>query len=211
MYLIIILTAFMYRNKFGSIYEYKHFSYVTPAKIESCLLDADFNVFIAKSVALLKTRTDDDNYKINAANTLAHYGYGNVYHQTSTRNMDPFQKMQTSLQHINLSYLENVGHHKWYREIKIILSTVTTQDVIDVTIKLLICVLSEVYAASESPSASASESESPSASASASASASPSASNSICAISGGKRRRKTKYRKTRKNKLSKKTHRRSRK
>jgi hypothetical protein len=36
-------------------------------------------------------------------------------------------------------------------------------------------------------------------------------SNSICSVMGGKSRRKTKYRKTRKNKLSKKTHRRSRK
>lgn len=201
MYLIIILTAFfIYRNT----NEYQHFSYVTPEKIEGCLLDADLNVFIAKNVAQLQTI---DIY-INAANTLAHYG--TVYSRTSTMNMDPFQKMQESLQHINLLELENKRHphHEWYHRIKSNLSTVSfNKDIIDVTIQLLIYVLSVVYG--ENPQKQHQEKE-------CIVSASETESNSGCAIMGGKSRRKTKDRKTkdrktRRNKLSKKTHRRSRK
>ena len=202
MYLIIILTSFIHRNKFGNTNEYKHFSYATPEKIESCLLDGDLIVFIAKNVAQLQL---NDDINKNAAYTLAHYG--TVYFETSAMDMDPFQKTQKSLQHINLSDLENVGHphHEWYHRIKGILSTVPlNKDIIYVTMQLLIYVLSEVYGQTSIyvkpqkkcvKSASASESES----------------NSGCSVMGGKSRRKTKYRKTRKNKLSKKTHRRSRK
>ncbi len=203
MYLIIILTAFIYRNKIRNTNEYKHFSYVTPEKIESCLLDADLIVFIAKNVAQLQNEIN--NIHKNAANTLAHYG--TVYSKPSTINIDPFQQMHQSLQHINLSDLENVGHphHNWYYRINSNLSTVTlTKDVINVTIQLLICVLSVVYGQT-------SIYVKPPKKCVKSASASAHESNSTCAISGGKRRRKTKYRKPRKNKLSKKTHRRSRK
>jgi len=204
MYLIIILTAFIHRNIFRNTNEYQHFSYVTPEKIEGCLLDADLNVFIAKNVAQLQTI---DIY-INAANTLAHYG--TIYSRTSTINMDPFQKMQESLQHINLSDLKKKTHphHEWYHRIKSNLSTVSfNKDVIDVTIQLSIYVLSVVYG--QKPQKQHQEKE-------CIVSASATESNSGCAIMGGKSRRKTKDRKTkdrkdRKNKLSKKTHRRSRK
>jgi hypothetical protein len=174
---------------------------VTPEKIKSCLLDSDLIVFIAKNVAQLQTI---DIHK-NAANTLAHYG--TVYSETSTMNMDPFQKIQESLQHINLSDLENNKHphHEWYHRIKSNLSTVPLeQSVIDVTIQLLIYVLSVVYG--QKPQKQHQEKE-----CIASASASASESTSRCSVMGGKSRRKTKYRKPRKNKLYKKTHRRSRK
>ena len=206
MYLIIILTAFIYRNIIRNTNEYQHFSYVTPEKIESCLLDVELIVFIAKNVAQLQTI---DIHK-NAANTLAHYG--TVYSETSTMNMDPFQKMQESLQRINLSDLKNKRHphHEWYHRIKSNLSTVSiNKDVIDVTIQLLIYVLSVVYGQTSiyvKPQKQHQETKC----------VNESESNSGCAIMGGKSRRKTKDRKTkdrktRKNKLSKKTHRRSRK
>ncbi len=214
MYLIIILTAHMQRNEYRKwrakqLFKDEHpeniylcFSYVASDTIASCLLDADLIVFLAKNIESLQT-IDYDEIRKNAATTLAICG--NVYSQTSRE--DPFQQMQQSLQHINLLYLENNTHphHNWYRTIKDILSTVTIkQDVINVTIQLLICVLSVVYGQTSIyvkpqkkcvKSASASESES----------------NSGCSVMGGKSRRKTKDRKTRKNKLSKKTHRRSRK
>lgn len=201
MYLIIILTSFIHRNKFGNTNEYKHFSYVTPEKIKSCLLDGDLIVFIAKNVAQLQL---NDDINKNAAYTLAHYG--TVYFEMSTMDMDPFQKTQKSLQHIILSDLENNKqhpHHEWYRRIKGILRTVPLeQDVINVTMQLLIYVLSEVYGQTSiyvKPQKRHQEKE---------CTASESESNSGCAIMGGKSRRKTKGRK---NKHYKKTHRRSRK
>jgi hypothetical protein len=116
------------------------------------------------------------------------------------------------LQHINLLDFENKTHphHEWYHRIKSNLRTVSfNKDVFDVTIQLLIYVLSVVYGQTSiyvKPQKQHQETKC----------VDESESTSRCSVMGGKSRRKTKdrktkYRKTRKTKLYKKTHRRSRK
>ena len=143
----------------------------------------------------------------NAANTLS-----DVMSLKKYRGLFHFEILNVALGNVNILELKRINpkdkdeYEEWNTTISETIGTYYEPEIRDVTKRLLIFALNKVY---DGPTIDHPKHTQPTTTMVADASASAHAFS--CLTQGGKSRRKTKYRKTRKNKLSKKTHRRSRK